>query len=324
VQRSPRIAITGASSFIGQHLVRHLLSLHEIEMRLLVHNRRPDLPAGNARISLTIGDLLKPDTLEGFLHPGCTVINLAYLGGAPAGDNLAAATNLADVCLQANVRRLVHCSTAVVAGRASDDVITEETRCEPGRDYELTKFKMEKLIMEKARGHFDLAILRPTAVFGPGGKNLLKLANDLMSGNRGLNYLKSCLFDHRLMNLVFVDHVVSALVFLAFAGQKRDCDVFIVSDDEHPMNNYRDVERYLIRALGRRDYPLPRISLPPPVLTTFLRLAGRSNSNSSRTYHAGKLREAGFEKNTSFEAGLASFADWYRRHRLRIRAVGNT
>jgi nucleoside-diphosphate-sugar epimerase len=252
------------------------------------------------------------------------VINLAYLGGAPAGDNLAAAANLADVCLQAKVRRLVHCSTAVVVGRASDDVITEETQCEPDCDYELTKFKMEKLITEKARGHFDLVILRPTAVFGPGGKNLQKLADDLMAGNRGLNYLKSCLFDRRMMNLVFVDQVVSALVFLAFALQRREGDVFIVSDDEHPMNNYRDVERFLIRALGLRDYPLPRIPLPPPVLATVLRLGGRSNSNSSRTYHADKLREAGFEKEGSFEAGLASFADWYRKHHLRIRAAGNT
>ena len=102
------------------------------------------------------------------------------------------------------------------------------------------------------------------------------------------------------MNLVFVDHVVSALVFSAFAGQRREGDVFIVSDDEHPMNNYRDVERYLIRVLGRRDYPLPRIPLPPLALATVLRLAGRSNRHLSRTYHAGKLREAGFEKKGSF------------------------
>lgn len=316
------IAITGASSFIGQHLVRHLLSLDEIEMRLLVHRHRPDIPADNTRISMITGDLLKPDTMSALLRPGCTVINLAYLGGASADDNLAAAHNLADACRQANVRRLVHCSTAVVAGRTSDDMITEETRCEPGGDYELIKFKMEKLLTEKAKGHFDLVILRPTAVFGPGGENLLKLANDLSAGNRTLNYLKSCLFDRRSMNLVYIDQVVSAIVFLAGMKEILNGAVFICSDDEQPLNNYRDVERHLIRGLGCEDYWLPRIPFPKPMLSTILKFAGRTNINPSRIYHSGKLRQAGFKNIVSFEAGLASFADWYRKKFVDAAASG--
>ncbi len=319
---TPVYAITGGASFIGRHLVRHLLTFPDIEIRLLIHHHRLDLPEEYPGLKLITGDLREPETLEGFLQPDCAVINLAFIGGASEQYNLEAISNLADACRKADIRRMVHCSTAVVAGRVSDDVITEETECKPDHGYELTKFRMEKLITEKARGQFDLAVLRPTAVFGPGGKNLLKLANDLSSGNRILNYLKSCLFDRRRMNLVSVDHVVAALIFLSSAEQKMEGDIYIVSDDDHPLNNYRGVEQYLIRALGCRDYSLPRIPLPSALLATVLRLAGRSNSNPSRIYHMGNLMDAGFEKKGSFEGGLALFAEWYGKQRMHFEAAG--
>lgn len=306
------VAVTGASSFIGQHLVRRLLSLTEIEMRFLIHNRQPDTPAGSDRIVLIPGDLLRPDTLERFLVPDCMVINLAYLSDVSERHNLDAAAHLADACSRAPVKRLVHCSTAMVVGNVSDNVISEETWCKPGNNYEITKLKIEEVITEKARDHFDLVILRPTAVFGPGGKNLLQLADDLSTSSVCLNYIKSCLFNDRRMNLVSVDHVVSALIFLAFAERRWESGVFIASDDEHPLNNYLAVEKYLSNALGFHGYPFPRIPLPSHILSAMLKLAGRSNSNPFRKYYAGKLRAAGFKNTTAFESGLDLFANWYK------------
>lgn len=306
------IAITGAASFIGQHLVRHLSALQEIEMRLLIHSRQPHFPKGTNKIHLIQGDLLKPETLSDFLRPDCLVIHLAYLKGVPDEANLEAANNLADACVNAHVKRLVHCSTAVVAGKTCDSPVTEETRCEPVNSYEITKHRMELLFTGKARNHFDLAILRPTAVFGPGGINLLKLSDDLTTGSRMLNYLKSCLFDHRCMNLVAVNHVVNALMFLACAEEKQNCGIYIVSDDEQPLNNYRDIEKRLMKAFGVRDYRLPRIPFPQFLLAVLLRLARRSNTDPFRTYSAGKLRKAGLRCADSFEVDLAYFADWYK------------
>jgi len=307
------IAITGATGFVGRHLYRALSNRPNVDIRLLFHYKTVANPIKKENITVLKGDLLKPETLLGFLQPGCTVVNLAYLSEASADDNLAAAANLADACLKAGIRRLIHCSTAVVVGRTSSNVITEKTICEPDCNYEITKLSIENIITEKARGHFDLAIIRPTAVFGPGGRNLLKLADELSSGNRVLNYLKSCLFDRRRMNLVSVDHVVAALIFLFYAEQKMAGDIYIVSDDDHPLNNYRDVEQYLVRALKCRDFPLPRIPLPPYVLSVMLKLAGRSNSNPLRRYDDEKLRAAGFRNTATFEAGLDLFAEWYKK-----------
>jgi len=282
-------------------------------MRLLIHSRQSYFSESSSKISLIQGDLLKPETLSGFLTPDCLVIHLAYLNGASDGSNLEAAANLAEACVKAHVKRLVHCSTAVVAGKTRDNPVTEETTCEPGNHYEVTKYRMELLFAEKAKDHFDLAILRPTAVFGQGGKNLLKLSDDLTNGSRMLNYLKSCLFDCRCMNLVSVIHVVKALVFLAGMGAKQNGGIFIVSDDEQPLNNYRDMEKRLMQAYGVPDYRLPRVPFPEFLLSVLLKLAGRSNTHPFRTYCADKLIKAGLQYTDSFEADLISFADWYKK-----------
>jgi nucleoside-diphosphate-sugar epimerase len=308
-----RIAVTGAASFIGQHLVRHLSTHGNAEVRILIHENKPKHVMDIKGIMPVEGDLLKPDTLGALFEPGCAVINLAYLNHSSFRENLAAMENLIENCLEARIKRLVHCSTAVVVGGVPDDVITEVTPCDPNNEYETTKLHIEELLKEKARGHFELAILRPTAVFGPGGKNLLKLASDLTTGSGFVSYAKSCLLGSRRMNLVYVDNVVFALLFLVFTDQRMDREIFIISDDEYLENNYRDIEKYLIKELGRKEYPLPRIPLPQLLLSNVLKLVGRSNSNPNRIYQSDKIKSIGFQKKTSFETGLTSFTEWYKK-----------
>jgi len=307
------VAVTGAAGFLGRHLLASLHERPDVALRVLVHRHQPSLAGDGDRVRTVRGDLVTPENLDLLLAPDCTVIHLAYSGSSSGQENLKAASNLADACAKAPVKRLVHCSTAVVAGRVEDDLINEKTLCMPTPGYESTKLEVERIFAEKAAGRFDLAILRPTAVFGPGGRNLLKLADDLNRGNRLLNYLKSCLFNQRKMNLVSISHVVSAFVFLAFAERKWNGEVFIVSDDDHPWNTYRNVEKYLMNALGRCDYTVPRFPVPASVLSVMLRIKGRSNINPLRRYDAGKLRAAGFQRTVSFEAALEAFADWYRQ-----------
>jgi len=308
----PVLVVTGASSFLGRHLVRSLQTRNDVEIRLLVHRSRPQELTDSHRVRIIEGDLLQWDRATGLLERGSTLIHLAYLQDGSTQENLDAVDHLAESAVKAGIRRLVHCSTATVAGGVRDDVITEETPCEPRNEYETTKFRIEAILQKRARGHFELAILRPTAVFGPDGRNLLKLAHDLTRGSGLLNYAKSCLFGSRRMNLVSVDNVVSALEFLAFAPQQMSGEVFILSDDEDPTNNYRNVEDCLIRELACKGYPLPRIPMPTSLLSAMLTLAGRSNTNPRRIYRSAKIRSAGFEKKTSLRTALLSFAAWYR------------
>ena len=241
------IAVIGASGYIGRHLV---LALTQVSYRIKALSRnvsgKPHNVAWPAGIEVIQGSLNDPASLLVFFEEGCTVINLAYLWDAGEMANLSATSNMLCACKQAKVKRLIHCSTAAVVGRVPDNQISESTVCRPITEYGITKLKIEQMILDSGGWEGGTAILRPTAVFGPGGEPLKKLTNDLLNGSRIRNYLKSCLFGRRRMNLVHIANVVEAIQFLIKRPERLENELFIVSDDGDPKNNYLETEQFLM------------------------------------------------------------------------------
>ena len=305
------IAIIGASGFIGKRLVMELVRTGEYDIRVLSRNRQRDLTEKRfaSAVDIIEGDLSNTDALKKLLKPGCTVINLAYLWDVGEAENLAVIDSLVEACRDVAVERLIHCSTAAVVGRVRENRITEETMCNPVSQYGVTKLKIEQEVVRAvAHNYFDAVIVRPTAVFGSEGEQLKKLAQDLKMGTQWLNYVKSCLFGARRMNLVHIDNVVAAMVFLIRYPNPLGGEVFIVSDDDDPDNNFAYVERFMLRVLGADDYCLPRLSFPLWMLTVLLAIRGRNNINPSCVFDSGKIRRLGYKPLISIEAGLNEYA----------------
>jgi nucleoside-diphosphate-sugar epimerase len=296
------VVVIGASGFIGEHLLKSLAQRNDIEVRVLVHRSRIK---SDDSITFIEGDLLKPDSLDVLLSKNCTVINLAYL----AQSNLEAMANLAMACAKNQIKHLIHCSTAVVVGRTCSNLVTESTVCAPASEYERTKLSMENIVLDAAIGKYEVTILRPTAVFGPGGKNLLKLANELLTQTPLINYIRSCLYNRRSMNLVCVENVVAALIFL-LDSDKVDREIFIISDDDSQSNNYRDIEDRLLATFGK-SYFVSRVFFPEYFLVVMLRLAGKPNTNPSLKFSDNKLSSFGFKKPQNLDVALDSFGVWY-------------
>lgn len=311
------IAITGASGYIGRHLVDRLARNSALRVKVLSRSG-PATQGGEfgEGIEVVYGDLERPESLVGFLEPGCTVVNLVYLWGAGEVANLTVTRHLIDACEAAGVGRLIHCSTAAVVGRSPDSWVNENVRCRPVTEYGISKLKVEQAFQECARGSFDLTILRPTSVFGPGGDPLKKLAADLTGEKRMRNYLKSCLFGRRRMNLVHVDNVVAAIEFLGRRDENLDGEIFIVSDDDAEANNFSAVETVLAAAFCLKGDRIPKLSLPPVCLAALLWLMGRNNVNPQCNYDPGKLLALGFVRPVTFTEGLENYAKWYRSAHL--------
>lgn len=307
----PVIAIVGANGFVGKNLMHALTARNDILVRTLA---RSPLEASDQHPNVTAiqGDLTKPETLKNFLVPGCIVVNLAYGFNMTSKENLQAAKNLAAICKDSGIKRLIHCSTASVFGRSQGDIANEQSLCSPHTEYGLTKLEIEKILHEASKGNFEFVNLRPTSVFGPGGQALIKLISNLVQGNIILNYLRSCLFNTRKLNLVSVDTVTAAILFMAETEQKIDGETFIISEDNESINNFHHVERYLLDRLVGRYYTIRPLSLPLSILSWILRIRGRDAYNPRRIYDSNKLLKTGFRPPMSLEHSLNNFVEWYK------------
>ena len=308
------ISITGASGFVGRHLVSNLLQHSLCQLRVLIRDQKPFFECNNDRIQTFTGDLMNRKQLDPLIQPDDIVINLAYLTSNDMDENLMAVNNLVSVCKEKKIKRLIHCSTAAVVGRSIDTIVTEESVCHPLNSYESTKYQIEKAIRKEYDRQFELVIVRPTAIYGPGVQNLMKLANELTSGNWLLCYMRSSLFNHRKMNLVAMENVVRAIIHLTFLKTDMDGQIFFISDDDQPLNNFRDVELLLRKHLGVTDYPVPIFYLPRFLLSLALRSLGRSNINPARVYSSEKLKSTGYTDKINIEEGIELFANWYKQN----------
>lgn len=304
---TPPLVLTGANGFIGRHFLAACRN-SDRRIRALTRSIKP-LDGSEAFVDWVMGNLDDPTIWLRLLEPGCTVVNLAYSQVAATADAVTGAREMVEACAAVGARRLVHCSTISVFGRSTGGVIDEVTPCNPIDAYGCQKLAIEEAILGADARSCEVAILRPAAVFGSGGQALRSLCASLAGGSRLTNYGRSSLFGCRSMHLVPVETVVAALLFLADPVRSFDRDVFIVAEDDDPLNNFRDVERILMTALGFRDYPLPPLPLPSVVLKVLLQARGRSEIDPYCRYTAAKLHAAGFASPVSFAAALQAFAE---------------
>lgn len=307
------VSILGGTGFIGVHLVDHLLANQMGPIRVLT--RSPDLIESRADVTLVEGDILSVDSVDNLVRAQKLVINLVYIDGDHEA-NLCAADHLVASCVRARVSRLIHFSTAVVVGRVDGSVVDETTSCYPCTEYERTKLAVEERLLEQSAGKLELIIIRPTAVFGRGGMNLVKLANSLLYQPRMLNLLSAMLFKYRRLHLVPVEDVVGAIIFLATLDKDLAGERFIVSRDEHTQNNYYDLANHLAQRFGQRAFPVSFIPFSLFITKVLLKLRGRSQINPQQVFYSGKLRDYGFTEQVGFIEAIDSFAEYFLRTSL--------
>ena len=311
-----KINLLGGTGFIGSHLIQKLVKLRGVKTSILSHRKRVD-----SNLSKTCevfrGSLLDKKSLENFIEPRSIVINLSNIGSESYGDNMAGALNLARVCTAKKVKRVIHCSTAVVAWRTKCGVVDEQTKCIPSTDYEKNKLHTENVLLDRLKNNTEIVIVRPTAVFGRNGKNLLKLAEEVRSKSRTILLLRTSLNYERRLNLISVENVAAAFLFFVKSNDSFYKQRFIVSDDNVAENNYFDVVNLLCRHFRKRSVRAMYIPFRNAILRAGLTALRRSNTCIDRVYSAEKLVNSGFRPPVKFQDSITKFADWY------IKASGN-
>lgn len=303
---SKSVCIVGATGFVGRHLVNALKIRSDIKIKLLTRNvSQVDMKTD--KMEIIEGDLLDINSLRNFIESGAIVINLAYLNTKNPETNFIAIQNLAAICRQKNISHLIHLSTAIVAGATQENPVLAETRCFPTNTYEMIKLSIENLLKTELVNACRLTILRPTAIFGVGGKNLNKIIQELRERPSWLNKLRLSLYSGRKMNLVSVENVIAAILFLIECGSDNTTQCYIISDDDESLNNYTDISAMILE-----HFNLPKIKpLPIPftaaLLSLLLRVKNGSPTNVYRVYSSETLLKLGFKKPLLFKQAIEKY-----------------
>ena len=168
----PLIALTGATGFIGQCLLREL---PKRGYRLRVLLRRPSTVPMEAA-SAVVGDLARPQNMAAALADVDAVIHSAgvahAMSGLPEDDyrvlNTEATIALARAAQRAGARRFIFLSSIrAQSGPAADHVLTEDLPPQPTDAYGRSKLAAEEGL---AQLDLDWVALRLVLVYGAGVK----------------------------------------------------------------------------------------------------------------------------------------------------------
>jgi nucleoside-diphosphate-sugar epimerase/choline dehydrogenase-like flavoprotein len=236
-----RVAVTGASGFIGARLVETLVE-QGATVTCLTRGPAPErLLRTGAEVCVI--DLTDPVALDAALEGIDWIFHCAY--DAHDNDwNFKTLRALTQCCCRNRRRRLVHVSSFVVYDFPAAGSLTEETiATTETQGYARIKLDLETELLRavKLEG-VAAAIVQPTLVYGPGSRpwtvepvNMLRYGTVVLP-DRG----------EGLCNAVFVDDVVDAMI-LAAGSPSAIGERFLISGD--PVS-WKDFYEGMARAAG--------------------------------------------------------------------------
>ena len=251
--------ITGATGFIGTHLLRRL-SQTSHQLYCLARQFSNTQHIKEAGATIVIGDVTdKRSLLEGM--KGCDwVINLAniYTFWEPnrriyTDVNVEGTRNVMESALENGISKVLHVSTALIYGKPADVPFTEQSKVGPARfsEYARTKYEGDLIAWEIFnRKRLPLVVVYPGMVVGPGNPKY------------GAQLVRN-LAERRMPVLAFANKTS----FMAYVGDVADVIVRALVKEGNLG------EKYLVgQQISMREFyqmigeisrvPLPKLSLP--------------------------------------------------------------
>jgi dihydroflavonol-4-reductase len=177
-----RVLVTGATGFTGGHLAR-ALAARGYAVRALVRDAARAAALQTSGIEIVVGDLGDRGALARAAAGVDVVYHIAAIyrqAGLPESTyravNATAVRTIIEAAAAAGVRRVVHCSTVGVHGDVEHPPANEDAPLRPGDIYQETKLEGERVARQaSAETGVEVVIARPTGIYGPRDRRLLKL-----------------------------------------------------------------------------------------------------------------------------------------------------
>jgi len=319
-----RALVTGATGFVGSHLVERLLR-EGVEVACLVRPTSSLAFLDGLDVEPRVATLEDPEALAEAVRGVELVFHCAGLTRARslhtyAAANVAGTQRLLHAVARQGetLRRFVYVSSLAAVGVCpTDEPFDEHTVCLPHDAYGATKLAAERAVLAELKW-LPGVVVRPPAVYGPRDRNFLPLFR--MAKRFGLAPVIGSL--GKQLPLVHAADLADCL-WRAATADAAEGQAYFVGSGTHP---YSEVVDALAAAVGRR---LRRMRIP----ALLARLAGEwgelkwTLTRRPQLISRRKVRdmlqprwtcswakatdELGYEPQMDLEAGFRETAEWY-------------
>ncbi len=322
-----RIAVTGATGFLGGHLTEHLLN-DEYVVHVLARDEKKAKPLERRVAKIVLGDIRDKKAVAD-LVTGCdvvvhTVSNFRTASGPPKSYwdvNVNGTINALEAARTGGVKRFIHCSTIGVHGHVESTPATEESPYNPGDLYQETKMHAE-LACRKAmeEGGTEIVIIRPCAMYGPGDMRMLKMFK--MLARRMFFLVGPC---RENFHAGYIDDIVGGFI-RAIETPGIGSEILFIGD-----NDYVPLRQYVATAAKALGVPPPFVRFPywllygaaglceafcvplglePPLHKRRVRFY-----KNNRAFSIDKARQVlHYEPKVSLEEGMRRTVAWYTQN----------
>lgn len=251
-----KIAITGATGFIGSHLTECLLARGH-ELACLVRDPARARWIEGLPVRVVPGDLESPAALSSLVAGQDVVVHTAGLTKARTLEEFVSVnvegTGRLLAAIRAHaprVRRFVFFSSQAAMGPSPDSApLTEDAEQRPLSPYGVSKSLAEKSLREN-RDSLPMTVIRPPAVYGPRDRDVFAFFQLMQHG------IEPILGGTHLVSVVYVKNLVHG-VALAIERPLGSYRSYFFTDGGAP--SWTELLDMMARALGKK--PL-RIRVP--------------------------------------------------------------
>lgn len=222
-----KVLVTGATGFLGSHLVQGLTA-QGWDVRALVR-KNSDLTELPSSIQIIYGDLLDKKSVQEGLESVDGVFHVAGLMSSSPKErenlfkvNVEGTQSIVDLCIEKKIKKLVHVSSVVAVGASLDREILNEnseniTLGKSFANYD-SKRQGEEIVLKAARaGALNATVVNPSLMYGARDARKSTRKGNLRAAQGKLPFYTS-----GGVNVVPVEDVVKAMLVAFNSGKSGE------------------------------------------------------------------------------------------------------
>lgn len=320
-----RVLVTGATGFIGSHLVERL-ARRGVFVRCLVRKTSNLRWLQGLDVEYAYGDITEYGTLTSAVTGVDTVFHLGGMTKAHTEEELYLANangtvNLIKAVVENNPRlkRFVYVSSQAAAGPSPDGgPIAESDPAHPITPYGESKLSGEEAVLT-FHSQIPVTIVRPSVVYGPRDTDIYIIFRFVSRGVKPVIGWRK-----RYVSLIYIDDLVEGILLAAEKEEAAGQIYFLVSD---PMATYQELDRMIAGSLKKKAVtvfvPIGLFKMVVAIIEMIFRMQGKLPTVNRRKVRdlqerywicdGSKARdELGFRPRVSLHEGIERSVAWYR------------